>query len=193
METHGLFPIRITAFPRKKEEKRMKLTKNDWFGAGKWMGLKLELIFGLGLCLLSMALGNVAGAQAISTTTVQGTVYLANGQVGAGTLMLRWPAFTTANGQSVAADSITVTIAPGQSFNLTSALESQLAAEVAQAGNAADLQNIMNQITTLATGAVTAVESGSLTSLMSIITTLNTSTITILAVDNGIPPSMTHQ
>ena len=112
METHGLFPIRITAFPRKKEEKRMKLTKNDWFGAGKWMGLKLELIFGLGLCLLSMALGNVAGAQAISTTTVQGTVYLANGQVGAGTLMLRWPAFTTANGQSVAADSITVTIAP---------------------------------------------------------------------------------
>ena len=90
----------------------MKLTKNDWFGAGKWMGLKLELIFGLGLCLLSMALGNVAGAQAISTTTVQGTVYLANGQVGAGTLMLRWPAFTTANGQSVAADSITVTIAP---------------------------------------------------------------------------------
>ena len=59
-----------------------------------------------------MALGSVSGAQAISTTTVQWTVYLANGHVGAGTLMLRWPAFTTANGQSVAADSTTVTIAP---------------------------------------------------------------------------------
>jgi len=119
-------------------------------------------------------------------------------QVVSGTV---WISFTVtdANGNPVTGPNgqplppITVTIAPGQSFNLTSALESQLAAEVAQAGNAADLQNIMNQITTLATGAVTAVESGSLTSLMSIITTLNTSTITILAVDNGIPPSMTHQ
>jgi len=95
----------------------MKLTKNDWFGAGrwrdgKWMALKLELMLWLGLCLLCVTLGNVAGAQAIGTTTVQGTVYLANGQVGAGTLVLSWPAFTTANGQSVAADSVTVTIAP---------------------------------------------------------------------------------
>jgi len=56
--------------------------------------------------------GSVAGAQAVSATTVQGTVYLANGQVGSGTLFLSWPAFTTANGQSVAADSTTVTIAP---------------------------------------------------------------------------------
>jgi hypothetical protein len=29
----------------------------------------------------------VANAQAVSTTTVQGTVYLANGQAGAGTLV----------------------------------------------------------------------------------------------------------
>jgi len=54
----------------------------------------------------------VANAQAVSTTTVQGTVYLANGQVGAGTLVVSWPAFTTANGQAVTADSTTVTIAP---------------------------------------------------------------------------------
>ena len=51
-------------------------------------------------------------AQAVSTTTVQGTVYLANGQPGAGTLVVSWPAFTTAAGQAVAADSTTVTIAP---------------------------------------------------------------------------------
>jgi hypothetical protein len=86
----------------------MKLTKNDWFGAGAWTVLTLGLWF----CLLCMTLGSVAGAQAISTTTVQGTVYLANGQVGTGTLFLSWPAFTTANGQSVAADKTTVTIAP---------------------------------------------------------------------------------
>ena len=53
-----------------------------------------------------------AGAQAVSTTTVQGTVYLANGQPGAGTLAISWPAFTTAAGQAIAADSTTVTIAP---------------------------------------------------------------------------------
>ena len=55
---------------------------------------------------------STAGAQAVSTTTVQGTVYLANGQPGAGTLAISWPAFTTAAGQAVAADSTTVTIAP---------------------------------------------------------------------------------
>jgi hypothetical protein len=71
------------------------------------MGLSLMV-----LGLLGIALGLLANAQAVSTTTVQGTVYLANGQAGAGTLMVSWPAFTTANGQAVAADSTTVTIAP---------------------------------------------------------------------------------
>jgi len=90
----------------------MKLTKNEWFGAGRWMGLTRKLGVGLWLWLLGLTLGSVAGAQAVSTTTVQGTVYLANGQVGSGTLVLSWPAFTTATGQSVAADSLTLTIAP---------------------------------------------------------------------------------
>ena len=91
----------------------MKLTKDEWFGAGRRMGL--------GLCLMVMALGVVANAQAVSTTTVQGTVYLANGQAGSGTLVVSWPAFTTANGQAIAADSTTVTIAPDGfvSVNLT--------------------------------------------------------------------------
>ena len=64
------------------------------------------------LGLMGMALGCVANAQAISTTTVQGTVYLANGQAGAGTLDVSWPAFTTANNQAVTAGRITVPIAP---------------------------------------------------------------------------------
>ncbi|MGD0521344.1 MAG: hypothetical protein ABSA48_08825 [Terracidiphilus sp.] len=101
----------LCRIPEKKDETRMKLTINDWFGIGRWMGMKLELRLGLGLCLLWMALGGLANAQGVSTTTVQGTVYLANGQAGAGTLVVSWPAFTTANGQAVAADSTTVTIA----------------------------------------------------------------------------------
>ena len=92
-----------------KDETQMKLTGIEWTGAGKQMGLRLRL--GLGLCLLWMALAAVGGAQGVSTTTVQGTVYLANGQAGSGTLVVSWPAFTTANGQAVAADSTTVTIA----------------------------------------------------------------------------------
>ena len=93
------------ALPEKKDETGMKLTKNEWLrGAGRWLGI--------GVCLLGMAMGSAASAQAVSTTTVQGTVYLANGQAGIGTLVVSWPAFTTANGLAVAADSTTVAIAP---------------------------------------------------------------------------------
>ena len=57
----------------------------------------------LSVCLAWMAMGVVALAQTMSTTTVQGTVYTANGAPGSGTLQLSWPAFTTASGQTVAA------------------------------------------------------------------------------------------
>jgi hypothetical protein len=80
----------------------MKLTMNEWLRAGRW----------LAVCLMGMAFGSMAYAQAVSTTTVQGTVYLANGQPGAGTLDVSWPAFTTANNQAVAAGHAAVTIAP---------------------------------------------------------------------------------
>ena len=69
----------------------------------------LRFIF---LCSLAIALAAMNRAQAVSTTTVQGTVYLANGQPGSGTLVVSWPAFTTAAGQTIAADSTTTTIAP---------------------------------------------------------------------------------
>lgn len=52
-----------------------------------------------------------ASAASVSTTTVQGTVYLANGEPGTGMLHVSWPAFTTADGQAVVADSADVTIA----------------------------------------------------------------------------------
>ena len=91
----------------------MKLTKNGWLrGTGEQMRQSPVVIVLMAVLLLGVTLVQLAGAQAVSTTTVQGTVYLANGQAGSGTLHLSWPAFTTANGQAVAADSMTVTIAP---------------------------------------------------------------------------------
>jgi hypothetical protein len=71
------------------------------------MGLLL-IIMGL----MGVGLESAAYAQAISTTTVQGTVYLANGQPASGTVAISWPSFTTASGQLVTADSTTATISP---------------------------------------------------------------------------------
>ena len=66
---------------------------------------------GLICLLLTMGLWTSdVSAQGVTTTTVQGTVYLANGRPGSGTLTVRWPAFTTATGQAVAANSLSVTI-----------------------------------------------------------------------------------
>ncbi len=93
--------------PRKKEERQMKLTNHKWLRVNGWIGLLL-----IELCLMFLGLASKAPAQAISTTTVQGTVYLANGQPATGTLVVSWPSFTTASGQLVTADSTTVTIAP---------------------------------------------------------------------------------
>jgi hypothetical protein len=86
--------------PRKKEETRMKLTKNNWFRVAKWMGTGL-----IGTAMAWMAL-----AQPISTTTVQGTLYLADGTPGSGTVQVTWPAFTTASNQAVLAGRTTITV-----------------------------------------------------------------------------------
>src|SRR5579859_747264 len=97
---------------KKKDETRMKLTRDEWSRAADMqMGLNPFNLVLMVLLLLGVMLAQVASAQAVSTTTVQGTVYLANGQAGSGTLHLSWPAFTTAEGQAVAADSLTVAIA----------------------------------------------------------------------------------
>jgi hypothetical protein len=84
----------------------MKLTNHEWLHTGRWMGLLLTVV-----CLMGTSLESMAQAP-VSTTTVQGTVYLANGEPATGTLVVSWPSFTTAAGQLIAADSMTVTIAP---------------------------------------------------------------------------------
>jgi len=61
-------------------------------------------------CIAWISMNVLSGAQGFTTTTVQGTVYLANGQPGAGSLQLSWPAFTTGSNQAVAAGRTNVQI-----------------------------------------------------------------------------------
>ena len=67
--------------------------------------------------LLAMMAGWAGGATAqtgsIPTTTVQDTVYSANGTPASGTVLVSWNAFTTASGASVPAGSTSVTIGAG--------------------------------------------------------------------------------
>jgi hypothetical protein len=61
-------------------------------------------------CVACVSMNAWTSGQGFSTTTVQGTVYLANGQAGSGVLQLSWPAFTTAGNQAVAAGRTNVQI-----------------------------------------------------------------------------------
>ncbi len=63
--------------------------------------------------LLSLVLAASAIHAQISTTTVQGIVYRADGTPATGTLIVTWPAFSTASEQAVAAGSKTVSIGQG--------------------------------------------------------------------------------
>ena len=99
----------LAAAQHEKDEDEMKLTSGESVCGGmRRMGSWIALAV---VTVLSAA----ASAQAVSTTTVQGTVYLANGQPGGGTVVVSWPAFTTAAGQAIAADRMTVTI-PADGF-----------------------------------------------------------------------------
>lgn len=60
--------------------------------------------------LIILVIGPGIGVAQVATTTVQGTVYEANGQPASGTMLISWPAFTTASDQAVAAGSTSVTI-----------------------------------------------------------------------------------
>src|SRR4051794_32992340 len=78
----------------------MKLTIQRPITAASW----------LMICVAWIGTNIGAVAQGITTTTVQGTVYLANGRPGSGVLQISWPAFSTANNQAVAAGRTSVTI-----------------------------------------------------------------------------------
>jgi hypothetical protein len=62
-----------------------------------------------GLTIMLAVLPRLAAAQ-VKTTTVQGTVYRADGSAAIGTVLVSWPAFSTAANQAVAAGSTTAII-----------------------------------------------------------------------------------
>jgi hypothetical protein len=66
----------------------------------------LEVVLWVLLC----GAGTGYATAAVTTTTVQGTVYRADGSAATGTLIVSWPAFSTARNQAVAAGTITVPI-----------------------------------------------------------------------------------
>ena len=63
----------------------------------------------LGLIFAAMAMP-AAWAQGPALTTISDTVYRADGTVAAGTALISWPAFQTAEGNAVAAGTKTATI-----------------------------------------------------------------------------------
>src|SRR6185437_14229525 len=94
--------LEIKSTSTKEDRTGMKLTARGWLRpAGR-----------VAVCAITIWLAGMAAAdaQAGSTTTVEGTVYQANGQPAGGTLVVSWPTFTTAAGQLISAGQTTVTV-----------------------------------------------------------------------------------
>jgi hypothetical protein len=70
------------------------------------------------LSMMAAAL-SMAGAQTLSTTTIQDTIYRADGMVASGTLIVSWPAFTTTANAAVAAGSTTIPISANGAVKLS--------------------------------------------------------------------------
>ena len=70
------------------------------------------------LGLLAAALLTASG-QTLTTTTIQDTVYRADGTPASGTLIVSWPAFTTSGNAAVAAGSTTITIGANGAVQLS--------------------------------------------------------------------------
>ncbi|HTW49304.1 MAG TPA: hypothetical protein VMD92_15230 [Acidobacteriaceae bacterium] len=81
---------------------------------------RLRRAMPLALALVAALIPLRAMAQ-MNTTTVQGTIYRADGTPASGTVLISWPAFTTAQNQAVAAGSLSTSIGANGflSVNLT--------------------------------------------------------------------------
>ncbi len=75
-----------------------------------WGAKQIAALLGVGFMLIFAApLPRVASAQ-VTTTTVEGTVYRADGSLASGTLLVSWPAFSTVANQAIAAGQVSATI-----------------------------------------------------------------------------------
>ncbi len=63
--------------------------------------------------LLAVVTVSAVGQSSIATTTVTDTIYRADGTAATGTVLISWPAFSSATGQTIPSGSTSVTIATG--------------------------------------------------------------------------------
>jgi hypothetical protein len=81
------------------------------------MGAMKKGLMLLGLVAAICWSGPVVWAQ-VATTTVQDTVYRADGTAASGSVVITWGAFTTASGVSIAAGNVTATISAGGALSV---------------------------------------------------------------------------
>ena len=92
--------------------------------AGRWNGTRWLVLL---LLLVAASVARVtgpmpralAGAIPVGTVTVTDTVYHADGTVASGTVLVSWPAFTTAAGQAVAGGSTSAAIGASGTFTVS--------------------------------------------------------------------------
>ncbi len=107
------WPERETgAFTRRKQDMpRWLAANNELFRRAAKVA-----IFILPALLIGLTLPGALHAQGPALTTISGTVYRADGTAAAGTVLISWPSFQTAEGDAVAAGNLAVTIGPLGAF-----------------------------------------------------------------------------
>ena len=89
-----------------------------WFAVkNKCLRMAAEAAITVGVALLAaLALPVNLQAQGPALTTISGTVYRADGSAAAGTVLIAWPSFQSAEGDVVAAGNLAVTLGPAGAF-----------------------------------------------------------------------------
>jgi len=80
--------------------------------------LRAEVLLPVVALLMALVLSSTVLAQGPSLTTISGTVYRADGSAAAGTVLISWPSFQTAEGDVVAAGNLSVLIGSMGAFSV---------------------------------------------------------------------------
>jgi hypothetical protein len=80
--------------------------------------LRAEMLLPAVALLMALVLSSAVLAQGPSLTTISGTVYRADGSAAAGTVLISWPSFQTAEGDVVAAGNLSVLIGSLGAFSV---------------------------------------------------------------------------
>jgi hypothetical protein len=84
----------------------------------RYFPVAAEVLISLMLALMTaLTLSTMLQAQGPALTTISGTVYRADGTAASGTVLISWPSFQTAEGDTVAAGNLAVTIGTGGAFS----------------------------------------------------------------------------